>query len=106
MDKMERINKHTMLKQARENGTWKGFTSGNNVNSGNVIHCWCLGVYVEIKATKNEDGTWAYRQTYGYEQTLEESEYSMLYYMERTIGTRVVYWQGTESEMAVYSDEN
>lgn len=99
---MERINKHTMLKQARENGIWKGFASGNNVSSGSVIGGWHCGMYVEITASKNNDGTWEYSVG---EQALEEFEGSMLYYMDRQLGNRVVYWQGNKSEMAVYSDE-
>ena len=102
---MERINKHTMLKQARENGTWIGFASGNKVNSGNVIHCWGLGVYVEITAKKYND-LWMYSVGETGEQSLEEFEGSMLYYMDRQLGNRVAYWDGNKTEMAVYSDEN
>ena len=98
---MERINKHTMLKQARENGVFRGFASGNNVSSGSVIGGWHVGMYVEVTASKNNDGTWEY--TVG-EQTMEEFENSMLYYMDRQLGNRVAYWQGNKSEMEVYSD--
>ena len=102
---MERINKHTMLKQARENGKWKGFASGNKVNSGNVIHCWGLGMYVEITAKKYND-LWMYSVGETGQQSLEEFEGSMLYYMDGQLGNRVAYWNGNKSEMAVYLDEN
>ena len=75
---MERINKHTMLKQARENGTWRGFASGNKVSSGSVIGGWHCGMHLEITASKNNDGVWEYSVGETGEQTLEEFEGSML----------------------------
>ena len=35
----------------------------------------------------------------------EELENSILYYLPRELGTRVVYWDRNKSGMAVYSDE-
>ena len=96
MNEMERINKHTMLKQARENGTWRGFASGNKVN---------FGMYVEITAKKYND-LWMYSVGETGQQSLEEFEGSMLYYMDGQLGNRVAYWNGNKSEMAVYLDEN
>ena len=67
-------------------------------------------MYLEITAKKYNDlwmysvGEYSVGETG--EQSLEEFEGSMLYYMDRQLGNRVAYWDGNKTEMAVYSDEN
>jgi hypothetical protein len=42
------VNKHTVLKEVRQNGTWQGYIAPNNVNAANVNGYWNLGCPVCI----------------------------------------------------------
>lgn len=42
------INKHTVMKQVRVNGEWKGYIAPNKVNSGHVAEGWHIGCSVEV----------------------------------------------------------
>ena len=43
---MQKVNKHTALKAARDNGSWSGYAAGNKVNEGNITGGWYLGTRV------------------------------------------------------------
>lgn len=45
---MQTINKHTMLKQVRETGAWRGFIAPNKVNEFHINGGWKLGKEIEI----------------------------------------------------------
>lgn len=86
---MQKVNKHTVLKAARDKGSWSGYAAGNKVNEYHITGGWRLGADITITAEKN-DTEWAYMVNEEY--TLEEFENALLYYLERSLGTRVSYW--------------
>ena len=98
---MQKVNKHTILKAARDKGHWIGYIAGNKVNEYHITGGWNLGYDVEIKAVQTE-GAWTY--TVNSDQTLEQFINAFLYYLPRELGTRVAYWDGNKLGMAVYSD--
>ena len=85
---MQKVNKHTILKTARDKGSWSGHAAGNKVNEGNINNNWYLGidVYITAKKLNNE---WVY---YCNTEILETYENSILYYLPCELGTRVAYW--------------
>ena len=98
---MQKVNKHTVLKAVRDNGSWSGYIAGNKVNEYHIAGGWNLGYDVEIKAVQIE-GAWIY--TVNNDKTLEQFINAFLYYLPRELGTRVAYWNGNKSGMAAYSD--
>lgn len=50
---MEPINKHTVLKEVRKNGSWKGYIAPNNVNAYHITGGWHLGMELHITSEKN-----------------------------------------------------
>ena len=56
---MTKVNKHTVLKAARDKGHWIGYIAGNKVNEYHIAGGWNLGYDVEIKAVYTE-GAWVY----------------------------------------------
>ena len=97
---MQKVNKHTILKTARDKGYWCGYAAGNKVNEYHITGGWYLGIDVCITAEKINN-KWVY---YCNTELLETYENSILYYLPRELGTRVAYWNGNNSGMAVYSD--
>ena len=98
---MQKVNKHTVLKAARDKGHWIGYIAGNKVNDYHIAGGWNLGHDVEIKAVQIE-GAWVY--TVNSDQTLEQFINAFLYYLPRELGTRVAYWDGNKLGVAVYLD--
>ena len=97
---MQKVNKHTILKAARDKGYCSGYAAGNKVNEGNITGGWYLGIDICITAEKINN-EWVY---YCNTELLETYENSILYYLPRELGTRVAYWNGNKSGMAAYSD--
>lgn len=48
LTKMTPINKHSVLKIARQTGKWTGYISASNVNSFHIKGGWNLGIRFEI----------------------------------------------------------
>jgi hypothetical protein len=46
--KMNIINKHSVLREVRENGQWNGYIAPNNVNHMNINKGWHLGMDITI----------------------------------------------------------
>lgn len=88
-NKMHKVNKHTVLKQARNNGHWSGYIAGNKVSEYHIANGWNLGYDVEIKAVQSE-GTWIY--TVNADQTLDQFINAFLYYLPRELGNTVSFW--------------
>ena len=86
---MQKVNKHTVLKAARDNGSWSGYAAGNKVNEYHITGGWNLGHDVEIKAVQTE-GAWVY--TVNNDKTLDQFINAFLYYQNSELGTRAVYW--------------
>ena len=85
---MQKVNKHTVLKTARDKGSWGGYAAGNKVNEYHITGGWYLGIDVCITAEKINN-EWVY---YCNTELLETYENSILYYLPRELGTRVAYW--------------
>ena len=98
---MQKVNKHTVLKTARDKGHWSGWIAGNKVNEYHIVSGWSLGAEAIVTAEKIE-GVWYYKCN---GHTLESFENAILYYLPKELGARVAYWDGNKTEMAVYSDE-
>ena len=86
---MQKVNKHTVLKAARDNGSWSGYIAGNKVNEYHITGGWGLGCGVEIKAMEI-DGTLEY--VVNGEQTLPQYISAFLYYQEPELGRSVSFW--------------
>ena len=102
---MQKLNKHTVLKAARDKGYWSGYIAGNKVSEYHIAGGWGLGLEITIQG-KQIEGVWAYtaRQSNGNRQPLENLINSMLYYQDKELGNSVSFWDENKSEMAVYSD--
>jgi len=94
---MERINKHTMLKVARENGQVEVCASGNSVNAYHIKDGWHLGYEITVTAKKNDDGKWLYNveNINSVHGTIDLETYcdNILYYLPSELGSRVVFWK-------------
>ena len=86
---MQKVNKHTILKTARDKGRWCGYIAGNKVNECHITGGWNLGYDVEIKAVQTE-GAWIY--TVNSDQTLEQFINAFLYYQNSELGNSVSFW--------------
>ena len=86
---MQKVNKHSVLKAARDKGHWCGYISGNKVNEHHISGGWNLGYDVEIKAVQIE-GAWTY--TVNSDQTLEQFINAFLYYQNSELGDNVSFW--------------
>ena len=86
---MQKVNKHTVLKAARDKGYWCGYISGNKVNEYHISGGWNLGYDVEIKAVQTEDG-WVY--TVNNDKTLDQFINAVLYYQADSLGNSVSFW--------------
>ena len=86
---MQKVNKHTVLKAARDKGYWCGYISGNKVNEYHISGGWNLGYDVEIKAVQTEDG-WVY--TVNNDKTLDQFINAFLYYQNSELGNSVSFW--------------
>ena len=51
---MQKVNKHTVLKAARDKGSWSGYAAGNKVNEYHITGGWRLGADITITAEKND----------------------------------------------------
>ena len=87
---LQPINKHTVLKQVRTNGTWHGFIAPSRVNSSNIKDGWCVGMGISIKfedgkyLTENSDGDYVELET-----VLNEFEY---YNCNSDLGNSIRFW--------------
>ena len=86
---MQKVNKHTVLKTARDTGHWSGYISGNKVNEYHISGGWNLGYDVEIKAVHTE-GAWIY--TVNNDKTLDQFINAVLYYQADSLGNSVSFW--------------
>ena len=86
---MQKVNKHTVLKAARDNGSWSGYAAGNKVNEYHITGGWNLGHDVEIKAVQTE-GAWVY--TVNNDITLDQFINAVLYYQPSELGNSVSFW--------------
>ena len=86
---MQKVNKHTVLKAARDKGYWSGYIAGNKVNEYHIAGGWNLGYDVEIKAVQIEDG-WLY--TVNNDKTLDQFITAVLYYQADSLGNSVSFW--------------
>ena len=86
---MQKVNKHTVLKAARDKGCWSGYIAGNKVNEYHISDGWNLGYDVEIKAVYTE-GTWIY--TVNNDKTLDQFINAFLYYQNSELGNSVSFW--------------
>ena len=86
---MQKVNKHTALKAARDKGSWSRYASGNKVNEYHITGGWNLGYDVEIKAVQIE-GAWIY--TVNNDKTLEQFINAVLYYQADSLGSSVSFW--------------
>ena len=86
---MQKVNKHTVLKAARDNGHWIGYIAGNKVNEYHIAGGWNLGYDVEIKAVQIE-GAWIY--AVNNDKTLEQFINAFLYYQPSELGNSVSFW--------------
>ena len=86
---MQKVNKHTVLKAARDKGYWCGYISGNKVSEYHITGGWNLGCDVEIKAVQIE-GAWVY--TVNNDKTLDQFINTVLYYQADSLGNSVSFW--------------
>ena len=86
---MQKVNKHTVLKAARDKGYWCGYIAGNKVNEYHIAGGWNLGYDVEIKAVQIE-GAWTY--TVNNDKTLDQFINAVLYYQADSLGNSVLFW--------------
>jgi len=86
---MQKVNKHTVLKQARNKGYWCGYIAGNKVSEYHIAGGWNLGYDVEIKAV-TIDGKLEY--VVNGEKTLPQFISAFLYYQESEFGRSVSFW--------------
>ena len=86
---MQKVNKHTVLKAARDNGSWSGYAAGNKVDEYHITGGWNLGHDVEIKAVQTE-GAWVY--TVNNDKTLDQFINAVLYYQADSLGNSVSFW--------------
>ena len=86
---MQKVNKHTVLKAARDNGSWSGYAAGNKVDEYHITGGWNLGHDVEIKAVQTE-GAWVY--TVNNDKTLDQFINAVLYYQPSELGNSVSFW--------------
>ena len=86
---MQKVNRHTVLKAARDKGYWSGYIAGNNVREYHIAGGWNLGYDVEIKAVHTE-GAWAY--TVNNDKTLDQFINAVLYYQADSLGNSVSFW--------------
>lgn len=98
---MEKVNKHTVLKQVRHNGSWNGYIAPNKVNSYHINDGWHIGMKLNIQCDKNfQTGEYTYycffgegnepRQTRKLDDVLAEFEY---YNCNSELGNKVSFWQ-------------
>ena len=86
---MQKVNKHTVLKAARDKGYWCGYIADNKVNEYHITGGWNLGYDVEIKAVQTE-GAWIY--TVNNDKTLDQFINAFLYYQDSELGHNVSFW--------------
>lgn len=86
---MQKVNKHTILKTARDKGHWIGYIAGNKVNEYHITGGWNLGYDVEIKAVQIE-GAWIY--IVNNDKTLDQFINAVLYYQADSLGNSVSFW--------------
>ena len=86
---MQKVNKHTVLKVARDNGHWVGYIAGNKVNEYHIAGGWNLGYDVEIKAVQIE-GAWVY--IVNNDKALDQFINAFLYYQSSELGNNVSFW--------------
>lgn len=90
---MKTINKHTVLKEVRTNGTWKGYIAPNKVNSFHITNGWCLGM--DVLLTSDRQGNAYYVSFNALEvEPLEEMINSFACYnCNSELGKGVRFWQ-------------
>ena len=90
---MQKVNKHTVLKAARDKGHWSGYIAPNKVNEYHITGGGGLGLEITIQGKQIED-VWVYtaRQSNGNKQPLENLINSMLYYQADSLGDSVSFW--------------
>lgn len=86
---MQKVNKHTVLKTARDKSHWIGYIAGNKVNEYHITGGWNLGYDVEIKAVQIE-GAWIY--IVNNDKTLDQFINAFLYYQPSELGNSVSFW--------------
>ena len=86
---MQKVNKHTVLKTARDKDHWIGYIAGNKVNECHIVGGWNLGYDVEVKAVQIEGG-WTY--TVNNDKTLDQFINAVLYYQPSELGNSVSFW--------------
>ncbi len=86
---MQKVNKHTVFKAARDKGHWCGYIAGDRVNEYHIAGGWNLGYKVEIKAVHTE-GAWRY--TVNNDKTLAQFINAVLYYQADSLGNSVSFW--------------
>jgi hypothetical protein len=84
---MEPINKHSVLKEARTRGEWKGYIAPSNVNSYHIVGGWHLGMSITIVFL---DGKYTVRDT-----ALEDylSEFVWYNCQDNETGKRIRFWK-------------
>jgi hypothetical protein len=92
MMRVEPINKHTVLKQVRTNGTWEGYIAPNMVNSFHITDGWHLGHKILISIGR--DGKYYVVSWYNEYKELEDTLNSFKYYnCNSELGKTVKFWE-------------
>jgi hypothetical protein len=90
---MKPVNKHTVLKETRENGSWQGYIAPNKVNDMHIRKGWALGMPIQIRyeetnhayITENSECEWV---------SLDEVLNEFVYYnCNSELGHTVRFWQ-------------
>jgi hypothetical protein len=89
---MKPVNKHTVLKEVRKNGTWEGVIAPNKVRPGGP---WNLGHKITIKLGSMHDRPNKYivstnGERIGLDRYLNEFTY---YNCNSELGNRIRFWQ-------------
>lgn len=86
---MKKVNKHTVLKAARDKGYWCGYIAEDKVNEYYIAGGWNLGYKVEIKAVHTE-GAWIY--TVNNDKTLVQFINAVICYQADSLGNSISFW--------------
>jgi hypothetical protein len=95
---MEKINKHSVLKAVRENGSWKGYIAPNKVNAFHINNGWHIGMKITIvsgrEVNRNDKEYFYFSEENEAFTELETWLNSYMYYncSSNELGTRVSYW--------------
>lgn len=93
---MERTNKHTVLKEVRDNNIWVGYISPSNVNSFHIKDGWHIGHEILITIGRDKDYYVVSRvsnQVYNEYEKLETYLNNFKYYnCNSELGQRISFW--------------